>query len=617
MTLVKTSPHIISSPYGAPYLPFLPPDHLHPTDIPLKGMPTFPLLLLLVSNTDQTGISTTPYIDTHLTAGSSHPIRRLLLPSHFKKAKHPQPTFFTALPPPLANAPFPDPYRLYPPTHALRWTQTPAYYTDGSAKPHPNGGTETGAAFYYTEDRKTYTVNPQGFKETNTITRAEAAGIEAALSHATNHSGDITIFCDSLTVIYNILKALYYPDSLTEIKHAPLLLAIRSRILQRARNHTNIAIIKVKSHTGIHGNDLADLGANVARSLPTKCDYSCDVQPEHFIHLPGWPCLPMDQDDAEEPWFAPDLNASLKKHMFDNCRHITDGSRASTSLTYAKIQHLVDKSLPIYFTALWTMGLPFSQTRNILKTLTNTLWTAKKAQQMNKPYKSAAGVITNGHCPLCSHPNDTPGHILGGCDHPTFKGCYIARHNQATCTLNTAIDTGRLGACFTIMDVTSTDNLPFGVFDSRIPRWMVPAIPPHFPPDFDLKKLRPDILKVEGLPHTDFLQLQAAGLLYCDTTMTTLKSKCIIHPFEVGYTSEFSHSSCLASKQQQHVLLIELFQYNGWTVFTTPVPPPVPTPPPPPPPTFCIYYIFHRMRRARLIRFLVKPEKKLSSLLHV
>jgi hypothetical protein len=351
------------------------------------------------------------------------------------------------------------------------------------------------------------------------------------------------------------------------------LLAIRSHILQRARNHTNIAIIKVKSHTGIHGNDLADLGANVARSLPTKCDYSCAVQPEHFIHLPGWPCLPMDQDDAEEPWFAPDLNASLKKHMFDNCRHITDGSRASTSLTYAKIQHLVDKSLPIYFTALWTMGLPFSQTRNILKTLTNTLWTAKKAQQMNKPYKSAAGVITNGHCPLCSHPNDTPGHILGGCDHPTFKGCYIARHNQATCTLNTAIDTGRLGACFTIMDVTSTDNLPFGVFDSRIPRWMVPAIPPHFPPDFDLKKLRPDILKVEGLPHTDFLQLQAAGLLYCDTTMTTLKSKCIIHPFEVGYTSEFSHSSCLASKQQQHVLLIELFQYNGWTVFTTPVPP--------------------------------------------
>jgi len=470
----------------------------------------------------------------------------------------------------------------YRPTYPLKWINTPAFYTDGSARPNPPHGTFTGATFYYTVTKQLLTVNPNGTRETNTITRAELVGIHSALEHsATFPTSPITIFTDSLTSLYNIQTALRSPHSLTEHKHAPLLLAIRSILTSILTHNTPILLQKVKSHSGILGNDLADAGANHALDNPTKCDITCSINSQYLSTLPAWPCLPPPSSDQQSPapWFTADLTTSLKTHLTTSHPDITDGVTGNhSSLRYNRTQTLHLHCLPQYSYSFWNTNTPFSHKRNILKSRTNTIWTSSLAKSMKRPYKTRAGTITTGHCPLCSCPSDTPGHILGGCSHPQLKSYYIARHNKAVLLLQRAISTGPLGSCFQIMDATTEDNLPHGVYSSRIPTWMIPNLPPHFSPDFDRTKLRPDLLVIEGLAYTDFTRMHHSFSLTTESTQKHLRSTCVVHPLEVGYTSEYSLNSCIARKHDQHKLMIELLLFNNWQLPHVPslnLPPPV------------------------------------------
>ena len=51
---------------------------------------------------------------------------------------------------------------------------------------------------------------------------------------------------------------------------------------------------------------------------------------------------------------------------------------------------------------------------------------------------------------------------------------------------------------FTIMDATPDTSLPPGGYDTHIPQWMLPAVPPA-----TLCSLRPDLLLIEGLTIAD------------------------------------------------------------------------------------------------------------------
>ncbi|GLI67655.1 hypothetical protein VaNZ11_011905, partial [Volvox africanus] len=74
----------------------------------------------------------------------------------------------------------------------------------------------------------------------------------------------------------------------------------------------------------------------------------------------------------------------------------------------------------------------------------------------------------DGNCPICrscgtTGPTpDSGAHILGGCPHPTMKGMYINRHNQATRTIADCIHGGRNGGGFMIMGAGSAPprNMP-------------------------------------------------------------------------------------------------------------------------------------------------------------
>ena len=181
----------------------------------------------------------------------------------------------------------------FPPLLPARWHLTTALYTDGACEKQADGPNLLGAAVFVASTGTTITIAPHGHRETNTITRAELAGIHVALDHIKFDSRPVTIFCDSLAALYETQRVVHMPHTLLENKHYPMLASIRSLILTRARLSLPTHVQKVKSHIGIAGNEQADAGASHALRHPEACDTSlADIDNAYFSSLPAWPCHP-------------------------------------------------------------------------------------------------------------------------------------------------------------------------------------------------------------------------------------------------------------------------------------------------------------------------------------
>ena len=574
---------------------FTPPDHLlhNPTLSPLHAK--CPMLLLHISNS--TGIHAHNSLSTLPPPPSIHPYDwpNWQAPKGFMRASQ-----HCMRASPSGTLPAPtllDVTSLYPCSQPLKWSQTRAYFTDGSAQSFGQQ-THTGAAFYQTHQPlgspfRIHTVNPAGHRETNTITRAELAAIIAALMHTSTISHPLphlTIFTDSLASIQLINRVLHEPHTLTECKHVPMLLIIRTLLLTRAATGLTTHIQKVVSHSGIIGNELADIGALQARSSPETTDYNLsDIDNQYLASRPAWPCLLQPPPSAhlnhleqDLPWFTPDLTTSITRHITSTCPHVTDGpAKNNGDKLYRKIMAQNSVSLPHYNNLYWN-SRPWHIIRKVLQVRTNTLWTAARAHKCNTPYRTAAGPHTTPYCPLCSPsvplitpPRDTPGHILGSCSHPDMQKIYISRHNKAVRHIQRRLQLGSLSGNFTVMDACATSCLPPGVYSTRLPKWL-------FSPSFDEStrvRLRPDILIIEGFPLTTFREhqpdleaLNPAGLAF----LADLRHHAKIHIIEVGYTSDTSYADSLSRKQSQHNHLASHLLSAGWTLASSVPPPHVP-----------------------------------------
>ena len=483
---------------------------------------------------------------------------------------------------------------LYPPLSPLRWASAPAYYTDGAHHPTSH---RSGASFYPTHHpppyRRSYTVNPAGHHETNTITRAELCGIAGALDHdllCPTRPPRLTIFTDSLASLYLIQSALRSPHTLTEKPHAPLQYYLRNLILARTRIGLHTHLQKVPSHRGVYGNELADAAAALALDDPDSCDYTMSHIPnEHFSTLPAWPTLPPPEDappDGDDPWYAPNLTSSLLRHIDTSHPDLTSGPVDPSSIVFPRHLAIQRLGLPKYNNHMWhTTTCHWQHIRTILQIRGHTLYTASSHSTI--PYTTAAGSSYADTCPICPYysssppPRDTPGHWLGQCSHPILKSAYIARHNRALCRIQDTISTSAPQAWLTIMDASPSSKLPPGVTATRLPSWLLPSLPPP-----DLARLRPDLLIFHGLSITDYTRLAPVLASHDPTTLAHLRSTCLLYIVELTYTSDEAYNFTLHKKYTQHHLLISLLLRDGWRIASAPVPEPLPshlqwTPPPP------------------------------------
>ena len=462
---------------------------------------------------------------------------------------------------------------------AHNWTQ--GIYTDGckTEETDPYTGrktTLTGAACYDAyealtpEGGKLYLINPNGQRETNTINRAELSAILQALIIRETTCGDLTIYTDSLCSIYMIQKALKKPILIRHNKHKPQLDCIANLIRTRCEQNLRTHIYKVKSHTGIHGNEAADQGANLAARDPSQAVLTDESDNNYFGNI-FWPGkIDENSPDGAAPYLTSNLNSSVKHAVAKTAQ-----TGYSNETLYGNLHEMtrpyVDKKTS---NCMWSdKNTKFSQIRAVIKYRWGALWNARTAKRMGMTYgpwgcsqhgrskHNANGTnTTEAPCPLCHHP-DGGTHTLAGCQHPRMKAQYILRHDQAVAMILKTIKNGKNGGCYTIMDAGQAADLPEGVAGKRLPPWILPKVDNE-----TRRKLRPDILIIEGLDSNTVPQENTNKYAKFINNIKHIKENTKIHIVEVGYTGDLAFIQKKEEKQEQHKDLVSLLRGEGWTI---------------------------------------------------
>jgi ribonuclease HI len=204
-----------------------------------------------------------------------------------------QPTVYPCNPPPTHNITHPCNHPAIPPTGLQ-------VYTDGSLiKGNSTNPSKIGAAVYVPVAGMSYTINPGGQGATRTNNRAELVAIHQAITNI-NHSTNLTLHTDSLCSLQLIKKMVHDPTTARHSIHAELLHSIRDHLTQRILHGARTTLCKVRSHTGIHGNDQADCLARKAAEHPTLTNYT-DTTGETPRHNCYWPTVQPPRTPMGDP----------------------------------------------------------------------------------------------------------------------------------------------------------------------------------------------------------------------------------------------------------------------------------------------------------------------------
>lgn len=298
-------------------------------------------------------------------------------------------------------------------------------------------------------------------------------------------------------------------------------------------------LIKVKGHSNIIGNDMADILANMAR------DYNHDAE---LIEI-------LDNPRTRGYWVKTNITNSdgthSKRHINnlndDLCKHCTKqlgkGHSNEDSIYFniwKDLSKIMDGNLSNHF---WINKVKDAELRTVLQYRTGTLWNKKIEQRNNAALKNP--IHTDNLCPLCHQP-DSGSHIAGGCSHPVMKSIVISRHNTIATAIMKEIAKGEKGTDLLVADTCSKEKhnklLPTVPFQ-RIPNWVLPKTSKK-----NRLKMRPD-----GL-------LLRTYNVHRQNAFKRIKGKPMldkpVHIIEVKITSDTNHDEMMIQAKQQHNKLL-------------------------------------------------------------
>ena len=429
-------------------------------------------------------------------------------------------------------------------------------YTDGSCKEIEGRGQVTGAGVYREEPSIELTVDTMAGGCINTITRAELCAILVAVQ-----VGDQpieTIATDSLASIHIISKHLDNPISHRYYKHRELLDEIVTALLDRAQNGHQTNFVKVKSHTGIVGNDHADRLANEAcekEGCGTSVQAGIDPYRTLFCWLQTSKVIPGQEEPVD--WLLSNLCDDIKSVAGD----LHNKGFSNQDTIYNKSWSSAQKDiLQGHSNKFWAKpgDIKTKMIINTLKYRYGQLWNKKKAylQHSRYPNPKTSKPATNMQCPLCTEP-DSGGHMLGGCLHPEMKKAYISRHDTALRTVLKAINVGDHGSYYMIADIGSAQNTKdLGVHAKRVPTWILPETGEH--------RSRPDIMLVEMTTETLNACLSHNNPPDLSANIGDKQRKIWI--VEGGYCGDTRMPEKVTEKQNQHACLVERLEERGYAV---------------------------------------------------
>jgi ribonuclease HI len=333
----------------------------------------------------------------------------------------------------------------------LRYDWRDITYTDGSLREGAAGTKVVGAGTYCPATDKEVLIDMRGAPEPN-INIAELVGIQQALQQ-----GATLLATDSLTSMYQIHRQLHRPQDHQYHRHRTML---EETVKTITKSDVPITILKVKSHTGVVGNELADKLAGQAALLREQ-DPPADKRDNGTTDI----CPYQDPGSSRKNMFWP---VHVWKEMRtaaagQEAREVTK-SKALSNIGSALKQHMThllklgtSKQDTVYFSSwrdteedrdpcshhmMHSKEVTQAERSTALRYRTGTMYTAKTRHR----YKQA----DTPNCLLCGQA-DGGHHTASGC--PKLTKLYLSRHHKAGQAIARAIADGRHGAHLIMTDV--------------------------------------------------------------------------------------------------------------------------------------------------------------------
>jgi hypothetical protein len=253
---------------------------------------------------------------------------------------------------------------------------------------------------------------------------------------------NVVIYSDSRASINAINAHLHQRKRVNEKLHAPLLDAICQHLTARAAAHRLTWLVKVKSHAGITGNEIADKVASAAaddtlsHDIPptvhlhsNKIDYT-----EHLVSLPPWWPHITTQMQPDRPPKGTKSRVPADHQQTRPAKNSRNAIREAIQRTLSLghgtlygngLQRDADRCVKYTSSLAWKLGTD-AQLRTAILTRAGQLYNKKlEYRYANRPNPEEAP------CSLCRKPDSVTHIVTAACSHPTMKAHAIQRHNTA------------------------------------------------------------------------------------------------------------------------------------------------------------------------------------------